>query len=195
MAALSKLYCKLCKNLDICDVIFLDFISHKRILQVVQACVPWWSNNINTDMTKSEWVDNYSTENSFILPACEIWYLCVQKIFWANKTWTHVGTFGFCLWARRLYVSFSPPLRFNVECAFQSHTPFHAMHAWFRNRNFIVANYGKPSFEAGKIFFNEKVWLNGDFFEYFFGQMYCCPNDVKSKIHGKTFEHIFSSST
>ena len=140
MAALSKLYCKLCKNLDICDVIFLDFISHKRILQVVQACVPWWSNNINTDMTKSEWVDNYSTENSFILPACEIWYLCVQKIFWANKTWTHVGTFGFCLWARRLYVSFSPPLRFNVECAFQSHTPFHAMHAWFRNRNFIVAN-------------------------------------------------------
>ena len=140
MAALSKLYCKLCKNLDVCDVIFLDFISHKRILQVVQACVPWWSNNINTDMTKSEWVDNYSTENSFILPACEIWYLCVQKIFWANKTWTHVGTFGFCLWAGRLYVSFSPPLRFNVECAFQSHTPFHAMHAWFRNRNFIVAN-------------------------------------------------------
>ena len=140
MAALSKLYCKLCINLYIYDVIFLDFISHKRILQVVQACVPWWSNNINTDMTKSEWVDNYSTENSFILPACEIWYLCVQKIFWANKTWTHVGTFGFCLWARRLYVSFSPPLRFNVECAFQSHTPFHAMHAWFRNRNFIVAN-------------------------------------------------------
>ena len=140
MAALSKLYCKLCINLYIYDVIFLDFISHKRILQVVQACVPWWSNNINTDMTKSEWVDNYSTENSFILPACEIWYLCVQKIFWANKTWTHVGTFGFCLWARWLYVSFSPPLRFTVECAFQSHTPFHAMYAWFRNRNFIVAN-------------------------------------------------------
>ena len=140
MAALSKLYCKLCINLYIYDVIFLDFISHKRILQVVQACVPWWSNNINTDMTKSEWVDNYSTENSFILPTCEIWYLCVQKIFWANKIWTHVGTFGFCLWARRLYVSFSPPLRFTVECAFQSHTPFHAMYAWFRNRNFIVAN-------------------------------------------------------
>ena len=145
-------------------------------------------------MTKSEWVDNYSTENSFILPACEIWYLCVQKIFWANKTWTHVGTFGFCLWARWLYVSFSPPLRFTVECAFQSHTPFHAMYAWFRNRNFIVANEAfiwsrKKYFLMKK--FQKKRWL----FEYFFGQMYCCPNDAKSKTHGKTFEHIFSSST
>ena len=130
----------------------------------MQACVPWWSNNINTDMTKSEWVGNYSTENSFILHACEIWYLCVQKIFWANKTWTHVGTFGFCLWARRLYVSFSPPLRFNVECAFQSHTPFHAMHAWFRNRNFIVAlTKGSLHLKQEKYFFNEKVSINGDY--------------------------------